>query len=174
MAIAAGIFLAARQYFQFFQSQAEIDPYESLEEFGEIDAEYAGLDQQLRSFLELEFFAKLSAVPDEYSQYLLPELGNRFLVPATNNVVGDLQVDVTSRFFRVRIGTHTEEMFHHPHKAASFISEVLNDGLVFRITPEVTELYSIEEFSSPDEVDKDYYVWSGPLLPKLLFHDRGM
>jgi hypothetical protein len=171
LAIATGIFLAVRQYIDYFRSSTEEYPLEPVPDFSEIDVDYDILDQPARSILELEFFARLSNLPDEYAGFILPELGNHFRVPATNNAVGDLQVDVASRFYRVRVGTHTDEMFQNPHKAADFISDILNDNLVFRITPELIELYSIDEFNSPDEVDKDYYLWSGPLLPKLLFRD---
>jgi len=65
------------------------------EDDGEL-SENLHMDEKL-SIPELEFFARLSEVPEEYTQYLLPELGSHLLVPFKVKIVGDLKIDLSSQ-----------------------------------------------------------------------------
>lgn len=171
ISIAIGILVALRQHADDTNVLAENSPPDEAPALAKEDIDYVLSDGEPRSIRELEFFARLSSVPEEFTEFLLPELGSHFHVPASNNAVGELNIDVASRYFRVRVGEHIDHFFQSPHKAAEFISDILNDYLVFHITPDETNLYHIEEFKSPSEADHNYYLWSGPLFPKLLFHE---
>jgi hypothetical protein len=115
------------------------------------------------------FLAELEALPDEYTQYIDLDKPSPITIPARVSLMGDLDVRFAGQLIEVTIGDHTQQRFSHRYaQAGAFIMAVLSDQYVFHIFGNQVDIYERGDFLSPDDVDRDFYIWSGRLLDQML------
>lgn len=115
------------------------------------------------------FLAELEALPDAYAQYIDLNKPSPIAIPARVSLVGDLQVRFAGQLIEIKIGEHTTQRFTHQYaEAGAFIVGVLTDRYVFHIYGSQVDIYERSDFLGPEDVDRDFYVWSGRLLDQML------
>jgi hypothetical protein len=118
------------------------------------------------------FLVELEDLPEEYAQYVDLDKPSTITIPARVPIVGDLQVRFAGHLIVVRIGDHTEQRFAHQYaQAGKFILNIMTDLYVFHIYAGRVDIYERGDFLGPDDMDRDFYVWSGRLLDQLLWND---
>ena len=115
------------------------------------------------------FLAELESLPDEYTQYIDLNKPSPIAIPARVSPVGDLEVRFAGQLIEVQIGEHTTQRFTHRYgQAGAFILAVLTDQYVFHLHDDRADIYERSDFLGPEDVDRDFYVWSGRLLDQML------
>ncbi|MGD8603935.1 MAG: hypothetical protein PVF49_05100 [Anaerolineales bacterium] len=115
------------------------------------------------------FLAELEDLPDEYADFIDLDKPSTISIPAHTPIVGALQVRFASQLIVVTIGDHTEQRFTRQYaQAAKFILAILTDQYVFHIYDGRVDIYERGDFLSSDDLDRDFYVWSGRLLDQML------
>lgn len=115
------------------------------------------------------FLAELEDLPEEYAGHIDLDQPSAITVPARTPVVGTLQVRFAGDLIVVNIGDHTEQRFTRQYpQAAKFILGILTDHYVFHIYHGRVDIYERSDFLGPEDLDRDYYVWSGRLLDLML------
>ena len=121
--------------------------------------------------IEIEFLAAASNLPEEYVEYFLPPLDDGLVIPAQNEKVGKIEIQIFAQFICIRIGDHTEVRISSAAQAVRYIREVLTNQVVFYFSNEDVEYFQADDFKSMSELDWNYYVWSGPF--RYVFLERG-
>ena len=118
------------------------------------------------------FLAELEDLPEAYATYIDLDKPSPISIPAQTPIVGDLQVRFAGHLIVVNIGDHTEQRFTRQYpQAARFILGILTDQYVFHIYRDRADIYERGDFLGPDDLDQDFYVWSGRLLNQMLAGD---
>jgi hypothetical protein len=115
------------------------------------------------------FLAALEDLPEEYAEYIDLDKPSPISIPARTSAVGDLQVRFAGHLIVVTIGDHIEQRFTHQYpQAARFILDILTDQYVFHIHNGRVDIYERGDFLGSDDLDPDFFVWSGRLLNQML------
>jgi RNA polymerase subunit RPABC4/transcription elongation factor Spt4 len=121
---------------------------------------------QTLSGREINFLQEAERLPADYAAALTPVDGEKLVIPAREPKVGDMVIGFVFSEVVVSVGEHTEGRFLGASDAVDFISDVVSDRIVFHFVDGEVEVYRAEELDEPDEIDWNYYVWSGPLRNK--------
>jgi RNA polymerase subunit RPABC4/transcription elongation factor Spt4 len=112
---------------------------------------------------ELNFLKEADRLPEACLASLTPDEGEKLVLPAREPKVGDIVIRFVFSEVVVSVGAHTEGRFPGAVDAVDFIRDVVTDRIIFHIVDGEVDVYRIEELDDSDEVDWNYYVWSGPL-----------
>lgn len=114
------------------------------------------------------FLAELENLPEEFAEYVDLDKPSTITIPAQVSIVGDLQVRFAGYLIVVAIGGHIEQRFAHQYpQAANFILSILTDQYVFHVFDGRVDIYERGDFLGPDDLDENFYVWSGRLLDQM-------
>lgn len=106
--------------------------------------------------------ARAKSLPEEYVKCFLSPLDNGLIIPGKASQVGDMEIQIANDIIYIKIGDHTEMQTYIVEDAIGYIRAILTDKVVFYFHNEHVEYFDFDEFVSLDEIDWNYFVWSGP------------